>query len=208
MLGAKRKYPVFEFFHSFQGEGEFLGKSAFFIRLFGCPIRCPWCDSAGTWKSGPETEIEYVDAEKLAELAAEAKPDCVVVTGGEPTIYDLTELCEKLHAKHLRVHLETSGAFPIRGNFDWITLSPKRRKLPLAENLLQANEIKIIVDAPDAIEEWAKKIGKTNASSIWLHPEWSLSREPEILEKIAEWIRGNGAPYRAGWQIHKLFNVR
>ena len=208
MLGAKREYPVFEFFHSFQGEGEFLGRSAFFIRLFGCPIRCPWCDSAGTWKPDGAAEIEYISADELAEAAAAVNPDCVVITGGEPTIHDLTALCDALHAKRLRVHLETCGAFPIRGNIDWITLSPKRRKLPLAENWMRANEIKLIVDGPGALEEWAGKIGENKASSIWLHPEWSLSRDPEILGKIADWVCVHGAPFRAGWQLHKLFNVR
>lgn len=208
MLGAKREYAVFEVFHSFQGEGEFLGRSAFFIRLFGCPIHCPWCDSAGTWKHDEAAKVERISAESLAEKATGTKPDCVVITGGEPTIHDLNPLCDALHARGLRVHLETCGAFPIRGNVDWVTLSPKRQKLPLAENWARADEIKIIVDAPDALEEWAGKIGENTASSIWLHPEWSRSRDPEILEKIAAWICKYGAPYRAGWQLHKLFNVR
>lgn len=202
------KYSVFEMFHSFQGEGEFLGRSAFFIRLFGCPIQCPWCDSAGTWKPDGAVKIERISAEALAVAAAAAKPDCVVITGGEPTIYDLTPLCDALHAEGLRVHLETSGAFPIRGKIDWVTVSPKRQKLPLAENWARANEIKLIVDTPDALKEWAEKIGENSASSIWLHPEWSRSRDPEILGKIADWICRHGAPYRAGWQLHKLFNVR
>lgn len=204
----KFKYRVFEFFHSFQGEGEYLGRSAFFIRLFGCPIRCPWCDSSGTWQSDGAAEVKRLSAAELAEMAAEAKPDCVVITGGEPTIHDLTPLCDALHAKGLRVHLETCGAFPIRGDVDWVTLSPKRQKLPLAENWARAREIKIIVDTPDAIAEWAEKIGEHTASSIWLHPEWSRSEDPEILGKIAEWICAYGAPYRAGWQLHKLFRVR
>lgn len=204
----EHRFPVFERFHSFQGEGEYLGRSAFFIRLFGCPIQCPWCDSAGTWKPDGAAEVERVSAEALAEAAAKTKPDCVVITGGEPTVHDLNPLCDALHAKGLRVHLETCGAFPIRGNIDWVTVSPKRQRPPLAENWAKANEIKLIVDTPDAIDEWAGKIGENSATSIWLHPEWSRSRDPEILGEIADWIRTHGAPYRAGWQLHKLFNVR
>lgn len=201
-------YPVFERFHSFQGEGEFLGRSAYFIRLFGCPIRCPWCDSAGTWDGSHREAIERVDAETLADTAAAAKPDCVVITGGEPTIHDLTPLCAALHARGLRVHLETCGAFPIRGNPDWVTLSPKRQRLPLEENWARAREIKLIIDTPQAIEEWAEKLGVNTASSIWLHPEWSCATDPVILNAIATWICAHGAPYRAGWQLHKLFKVR
>lgn len=201
-------YPVFERFHSFQGEGEFLGRSAYFIRLFGCPIHCPWCDSSGTWDASQRADVEHTDAGTLADAAAATKPDCVVITGGEPTIHDLNPLCDALHARGLRVHLETCGAFPIRGNLDWITLSPKRQRLPLDENWARAQEIKLIIDTPQALEEWAEKLGKNTASSVWLHPEWSRARDPEILNRIAAWICKHGAPYRAGWQLHKLFNVR
>lgn len=202
------KFPVFERFHSFQGEGEFLGRSAYFIRLFGCPIHCPWCDSTGTWNAENAKNIEKLSAETLANDAAETHPECVVITGGEPTIHDLTPLCEALHEKKLRVHIETCGAFPIRGNPDWITLSPKRQRPPLAENWVRANEIKLIIDSPAALSEWTGKLGDNSASSVWLHPEWSLRAEPKILSAIADWVCENGAPYRAGWQLHKLFNVR
>lgn len=205
---ATSEFPIFEHFRSFQGEGEFLGRSAYFIRLFGCPIHCPWCDSAGTWDGKNAKNVEKIDAGTLADAAAKARPECVVITGGEPTIHDLTPLCNALHERNLRVHLETCGAFPIRGNPDWITLSPKRQKLPLAENWLRANEIKLIIDSPDALAEWAEKLGKNNASSVWLHPEWSRSTDPKVLSAIADWVCKNGAPYRAGWQLHKLFNVR
>ena len=212
MSGSEQIYPVFEFFHSFQGEGAHSGKSAFFIRLFGCPIRCPWCDSAGTWQSdGTGDGVRQISADALADLAAAVRPDFVVITGGEPTIHNLAPLCDALHSKKLRVHLETCGAFPIRGNIDWVTLSPKTNRLPLAENWACASELKLIITAPSDLVFWAEKISRESVvaeAPIWLHPEWSQHQNPEVLGAISAWICAHGAPYRAGWQLHKLFNVR
>lgn len=205
------KYSVFEQFHSWQGEGAHAGRSAYFIRLFGCPIRCEWCDSAGTWDGSQNTQVEQIATETLADNASAVSPDFVVITGGEPAIYDLTPLCDALHARNLRVHLETSGAFPIRGNVDWITLSPKTKRLPLAQNLTKANEIKLIITEPSDLIYWSEKITKDAVSAtspIWLHPEWSQHANPEVLGAISAWICRYGFPYRAGWQLHKLFNVR
>ena len=123
--------PIHERFHSFQGEGCHAGRAAFFIRTYGCPVHCPWCDSAGTWHPDLKPDaLNRMDVAALAEEAAAARPAFVVVTGGEPAIHDLAPLTDALRAAGLPVHLETSGAFPVRGHFDWITLSPKRWKLP------------------------------------------------------------------------------
>ncbi|MGE9296349.1 MAG: 7-carboxy-7-deazaguanine synthase QueE, partial [Puniceicoccales bacterium] len=121
-----RTYPIVEYFASFQGEGLHGGRSAFFIRTYGCPVKCPWCDSANTWHPDHRPEhIERFTVAQLTELAATARPDFVVITGGEPTVHDLRPLTDSLHAAGLRVHLETSGAFPLKGDFDWVTVSPK-----------------------------------------------------------------------------------
>ncbi|MGK0176927.1 MAG: 7-carboxy-7-deazaguanine synthase, partial [Lentimonas sp.] len=130
------KLPIHERFYSFQGEGVHAGRAAYFIRTFGCPVHCPWCDSAGTWHPDyiPK-KIARFEPEELAAEAAKTAAEFTVITGGEPTIHDLTNLTEELHAVGQKVHLETSGAFAIKGTFDWITLSPKRWKLPLAENI-------------------------------------------------------------------------
>ena len=131
------------------------------------------------------------------------------MTGGEPTIHNLTVLTEALHAVGQRVHLETSGAFSIQGTFDWITLSPKRWKLPLPENLCHANEFKLIIDQPGAIEEYIAVLNEGGVDGIdrtvWLHPEWSQHTNTELLNRITEWVKANGAPYRAGWQLHKNY---
>jgi len=203
--------PVHERFYSFQGEGFHAGRAAFFIRTFGCPVHCPWCDSAGTWHPDHVPErVERFEPEALAEEAASTKADFAVVTGGEPAIHDLSALSDALHRKGLRVHLETSGAFALRGAFDWITLSPKRWKAPLAECVSRANEFKLIVDRVDAIEEYARLLRGLGAPldgarPVWLHPEWSQRRNPQVLGAIVAWVKDHAGPFRAGWQLHKPY---
>ena len=204
-----KKLPIYETFYSWQGEGCHAGKSAFFIRLFGCPVKCPWCDSAGTWH--PDFIPEKVDKLSVHELVQQAKahnPEIVVITGGEPSIHDLSELTCALHEAGLTIHLETAGTHPIRGSFDWITLSPKVWKLPLDENLALANEFKIIVDEPGAIDHWESTLGKQLGNRpVWLNPEWLVSSEPEILAAINSKVKERRFSYRAGFQLHKLYAV-
>ena len=205
------KLPVHEQFYTFQGEGMFSGRAAYFIRTFGCPVHCPWCDSAGTWHPDyiPD-RIQRIEVLELIKNIEQTRAEIVVVTGGEPAIHDLGELCEGIHRIGRRAHLETSGAFSIRGDFDWITLSPKRWKTPLSENVQRASEFKIIVDQPNAIGEYSAMLNQVRGAPsaetpIWLHPEWSQHKNAAILDSITEWVKQHGAPYRAGWQMHKNY---
>ncbi|MDI1320367.1 MAG: 7-carboxy-7-deazaguanine synthase QueE, partial [bacterium] len=133
---ANRDLPIYETFYAWQGEGCHMGRAAFFIRTFGCPVKCPWCDSAGTWHpAGSPEKLDRVTPAQLADQAARHKAEFAVITGGEPTIHDLTELTAALRARGLPSHLETSGSFAIHGDFAWVTVSPKWAKLPLPENV-------------------------------------------------------------------------
>jgi 7-carboxy-7-deazaguanine synthase len=154
-----KKLPVHERFFTWQGEGVHLGRSAYFIRTFGCPVKCPWCDSAGTWHPDhTPKDVEKAEVDELVSAVVQSKCDFVVITGGEPTIHDLSHLTSALHQEKVLVYIETCGAFPFRGDFDWITLSPKWWKLPLAENLSKASEFKIIVEEESSIEKWVEEI--------------------------------------------------
>ncbi len=210
MSGQLKTLPVHERFHSWQGEGVHLGRSAFFIRLFGCPVHCPWCDSAGTWH--PDYVPKNVDrftADELADAALASGAKFAVITGGEPAIHDLFDLTAALKARGIDRHLETSGGFPIHGDFDWITLSPKWQKLPLMDNLPLASEFKLIVEDVDSIEKWISTIGSSfsEARPVWLHPEWSRHANPEVLETITRCVKERGDPFRAGYQMHKLYRA-
>ena len=199
--------PVYERFHSWQGEGYHMGKSAFFIRLHGCPVHCPWCDSAGTWHPDHKPQsIKRMPAHDLADEAFLACPEIVVITGGEPAIHDLIGLAYQLRSRNLPVHIETCGAYPIMGEMDWITISPKWAAPPIEENLERADEWKIIVEDEHSIAKWCEVLPLKNMDTpVWLHPEWSQSKNPMVLHSINEWVKENGFPFRAGFQLHKIF---
>jgi organic radical activating enzyme len=203
-------YPVHEMFHTFQGEGVYMGVPAFFVRLFGCPVHCNFCDSSGTWHPDHiPSNIQRLSADEIAKRAKQSGAPLVVVTGGEPTIHDLRELCGAVWDNHMAIHLETCGAFPIKGDFDWITLSPKKWKPPIQENLALAHEFKLIIEEPADIAFYSKmiKMGAHDYSHVWLHPEWSQRNNPVVLRAIVDAVKQGGGRYRAGWQIHKCFGV-
>jgi organic radical activating enzyme len=186
-------------------------------------LHCGWCDSAGTWHPDYVPDhIEKISSERLLEEATQARATRVVITGGEPCIHDLRDLVNAFHSEGIDVHLETSGAFPIRGYIDWITLSPKRAKLPLEEVVECANELKFIIEQPGDVEwfqnvvdqrGWSRKavmdeLDSPQSRSIWLHPEWSKRNDPVVLQAISDAIKNNpDKNYRAGYQLHKLYRV-
>ncbi len=203
--------PVSEYFHSWQGEGFHTGKSAFFIRTYGCPVKCSWCDSPETWH--PDHIPDKVDKKNISFLVKEAvssKCEFCVITGGEPAIHDLTSLVDSLRKENIASHIETCGAYPIKGNVDWITLSPKWNALPTEDNLFKANEIKLIVEDEKSIQKWITQLGQKSLENkvVFLNPEWSMRNEPTVLNSISNFVQENGHPYRVGFQLHKQFNVR
>jgi len=215
-------YPIHERFHTWQGEGVHMGKAAFFIRTFGCPVQCPWCDSAGTWHpTWVPKDVQRMTAAELAQEARESGAQFAVITGGEPTVYDLGPLTDALDEQLLDVHLETSGGFEIRGGFDWITLSPKKWKSPLAESVKLADEFKIIVEEPADIQHYLNLLEAfgfnwreqgwrqrpTWPRSVWLHPEWSQRDNRDVLNAISNAVKKGCGILRAGFQMHKLYRV-
>ena len=201
--------PIHECFYTWQGEGFHVGKAAYFIRTFGCPVKCPWCDSAGTWH--PDYVPEKVDKfspQELVEKAQQYPCEFVLITGGEPAIHNLKPLTAALNKAGLDSHLETSGGYEIKGDFAWITVSPKWWKMPLKENIEKADEIKIIVEDETTIERWMDEISDfINTEHVWLNPEWTQRNNAEVLKSISMTIKKYGSPFRAGYQMHKLYNV-
>lgn len=206
-----KQYPVYEHFYTWQGEGVHLGRAAFFIRLYGCPQKCFWCDSAGTWHPEYRPEkVELLSARVLSQRVAEQSPigAIVVITGGEPILFDLSALTDALHDIGRKVHLETSGIAPLRGAIDWITLSPKPFGMPpLSEVVHLSDEVKIIVhEVSDIVSGLGVLDDLPSSAVIWLHPEWSKARSGDmtVLNAITEAVKANPR-LRAGYQMHKAY---
>ena len=128
-----------ESFYTLQGEGYHQGKAAFFIRLGGCDVGCVWCDVKDSWEANkhPSKTIETIVGE-----AQKYPGRLVVITGGEPLMHDCSELTKALQRAGFQTNIETSGAHPLSGQWDWICLSPKKFKEPLPAILPLANELK------------------------------------------------------------------
>lgn len=194
--------PTVETFHSVQGEGVWTGTNAFFIRLAGCDVGCPWCDTKHSWS------MRRHPVRSIAELAREAKsvnPAIVVITGGEPLMHNLEPLTSELRKLGLRVHLETSGAHPLSGTFDWITFSPKRSKLPHPSIYGTVSELKVVIaDATDF--EWAEAQAAqvpTEAVKL-LQAEWNT---PDSQNLVFEYVLQH-SEWRVSVQTHKFIHVR
>ncbi|MCG8365580.1 MAG: 7-carboxy-7-deazaguanine synthase QueE [Pseudanabaenales cyanobacterium] len=194
--------PIVETFHSIQGEGAWTGTNAFFIRLAGCDVGCPWCDTKHSWNPKRHPQRNLGD---LVAAAKAANPHIVVITGGEPLMHDLSALTEQLKAAGLQVHLETSGSHSFSGAFDWITFSPKRFKPPHSSIYSQVSELKVVI-ADESDLEWAEQQAAKLSPSVvkLLQPEWGTPSSRAIVFsyvlKHSEW--------RISLQTHKFLGVQ
>jgi organic radical activating enzyme len=193
--------PVVETFHSIQGEGFWTGTNAFFIRLAGCDVGCPWCDTKHSWSDRHPLRT----VESLVEEAHAAKPAIVVVTGGEPLMHDLTELTEDLCGLlGLPVHLETSGTHPHNGSFEWVTLSPKSHRLPLDRIYSYVDELKVVISKPSDLD-WAEtEATKAPQARRSLQPEWS---SPDSYQLVHQYVLSH-PEWRISLQTHKYTNIQ
>jgi organic radical activating enzyme len=195
-------FSVVETFHSVQGEGAWMGSNAFFIRLGGCDVGCPWCDTKESWYAPRHPQRSLSDL--VAEVAA-VSPAIAIITGGEPLLHDLTDLSYALRNQGWRVHLETSGAHPFSGEFDWVTCSPKRFKPPHASVYSHINELKIVVtDREDLVWAEQQECAVPATALKYLQPEWgTLSSQALVVEYILQ-----HPAWRMSLQTHKYLGVR
>lgn len=194
--------PLFSEFYTIQGEGHYVGKPAYFIRLGGCDIGCHWCDTKATWNADFYT---MVDIQAIAKNALASKAKAVVVTGGEPSLYNLHPLCNELHENKIQTFIETAGTNPITGKWHWICLSPKKQKPPLTQWCKAANELKVIIFSDDDFA-WAEKNTKlvNEHCLLYLQPEWSNYKK--LLPKIIEYVKNN-PKWSISIQAHKFMNI-
>ena len=201
-FNVNEEIPVMESFYTIQGEGYHSGRAAYFIRTAGCDVGCVWCDVKESWDVAP-SQLKPI-AEIIEEVKA-SKTNFVVITGGEPTMYDLGPLTKALKAIGMEIAIETSGAYPMSGEFDWICLSPKKFKNPLEENYERADELKMIIFNQHDFKwstELAKKVKPT--CKLFLQPEWE--KEEQMLPFIIDYVKTN-IEWKISLQTHKYLNI-
>jgi 7-carboxy-7-deazaguanine synthase len=196
------EFPVMEHFYTLQGEGFHQGRAAYFIRLGGCDVGCVWCDVKDSWDAAkhPKHDIEYLIS-NIEKTAAKL----IVITGGEPLMHNLDALTEALQSKGFETNIETSGAHPLSGSWDWICLSPKKFKAPLPGILPFANELKVVVFNKsdfDWAEEYAQQVNPN--CKLYLQPEWG--KAAVVTPLIIDYIKAN-PKWELSLQIHKYINV-
>ena len=200
-LSQGLRLPVMESFYTIQGEGFYKGSAAYFIRIAGCDVGCHWCDVKESWDSDLHPMYSVKEIVEIAKKHSEM----VVITGGEPLMWDMNPLTKLLKENNLKIHIETSGSNKLTGFWDWICLSPKRRKSPKAEVYEKANELKIIVFNKHDLkyaEEQAKKVSKK--CILYLQPEWD--KRDEMIPIIVDYVMMN-TQWKISLQTHKYLNI-
>lgn len=221
--------PVNEIFNTIQGEGFWTGMPAVFVRLQGCEVGCPWCDTKHTWETGPLLQVPFwemlskggdgaqyarADVSTIMEQIAKRKPGHVVITGGEPCKYDLTRLTTAIFEIGKFAQIETSGTQDIRAHRDtWITVSPKVG-MPggfkvLPDAMWMARELKMPVgkqsdiDELDGLLRGLKKGGAPLPFEVWLQPLSTSEKATALCVQVAT-ERG----WRVSLQTHKFVGLR
>jgi len=194
--------PIMEYFYTIQGEGFYSGRAAFFIRTAGCDVGCVWCDVKESWKA-EDHPLTFLDF--LVEQVKESGTNLVVITGGEPAMYDLTTITKKLKAIEVEIAIETSGCYLLIGKIDWYCFSPKKFKAPVEEAYLKATELKVVISHPSDFE-WAESHAlKINSNcKLYLQPEWS--KQERFLPEIIEYVKKH-PKWRISLQTHKYMDI-
>lgn len=193
--------PLMEAFYTLQGEGYHKGSAAYFIRIGGCDVGCHWCDVKESWdaEKHPPTQIDQIVEE------AQKYSDTIVITGGEPLMWNMQPLTTALQAVGMKIHIETSGAYPITGEWDWFCLSPKKNKLPTEDAVARANELKVIVYNKDDLrfaEAQSKKVSKD--CILYIQPEWS--KRDKVMPLMVDYVLAN-PKWKISLQTHKYLNI-
>jgi organic radical activating enzyme len=194
--------PLMEVSYTIQGEGYHQGKAAVFIRLAGCDVGCHWCDVKESWNAEAFPAVRISD---IVDGAKHFESDIAVVTGGEPLMYDLVELTHQLKAAGFKRHIETSGAYPLSGEWDWICLSPKKFKQSIAPMYTKADELKVIIYNKSDFQ-WAESL-KTKvktACKLYLQPEWEQS--DKMLPLMVDYVKHH-PEWEISLQVHKFMNI-
>jgi organic radical activating enzyme len=194
--------PLMEHFCTLQGEGRYTGHASYFIRLGGCDVGCVWCDVKESWDA---SKHPMVPVETIVDWVVASGVKIAVITGGEPLMHDLGLLTSLLKQKGIRTHIETSGAHPMSGSWDWVCLSPKKFKAPLPEIMMQADELKVVIFHPSDFD-WAESHAALVRPDckLYLQPEWDKSAI--MTPQIISYIKAH-PQWELSLQLHKYINV-
>ncbi len=200
-IDSGKMLPLMEEFYTIQGEGFHSGKAAYFIRIGGCDVGCHWCDVKESWNADLHPATESLKIIKNVKKNA----DTVVITGGEPLMWNMDFITKELHKEGIKIHIETSGAYPLSGIWDWICLSPKKTKLPLPNIYTKAHELKIIIYNKNDFKFAEEQAEKVNLNcELFLQPEWS-NRE-KMTPQIVDYVMQN-PKWKISLQTHKYLNI-
>ncbi len=197
-----KKLPLIQEFYTIQGEGYHTGKAAYFIRIGGCDIGCRWCDTKISW----DLDIHSLaNTDDIIEKVKQSEAKSIVVTGGEPSTYDLSYLSEKAKENNIETFIETAGVNELTGKWDWICLSPKKQKPPVASVFKNADELKVIIFNVEDFD-WAEECSKMVSGNckLYLQPEWS--RKDVNTAKIVNYIKSN-PKWSLSVQLHKYLFI-
>ncbi len=196
-----RELPLMEEFYTIQGEGFHKGTAAYFIRLGGCDVGCHWCDVKESWEAAqhPVTSVNQI-SEKASRYS-----NIAIITGGEPLTWNLDLLTKALKEKGVRTHIETSGAYPMSGIWDWVCLSPKKFKLPTDDVYARTNELKVVIFNKSDFKFAEEQAQKVNEDCVlYLQPEWS--KREKMIPLIVDYVMKN-PKWKVSLQIHKYLNI-
>jgi organic radical activating enzyme len=196
-----KNLPIMEHFLSLQGEGFHTGLASYFIRVGGCDVGCHWCDVKESWN--PELHPLLKVDDIIKNIPNHIKT--IVLTGGEPTLYNLSYITEKLHLLGKQIHLETSGTGNLTGKIDWICLSPKKNELPKQEAYNKADELKVIIQNKSDFKFAEQQVNKVSKNChLFLQPEWS--QRNKMIPLIIAYIEQN-PKWKISLQTHKYIDI-
>lgn len=194
--------PIMEDFYTIQGEGFHSGTPAYFIRLGGCDVGCHWCDVKESWDAEAHP---LCTLDSITEKVKLSGSPLAIITGGEPLMYDMGPLCKALKVAGIKTNIETSGAYELSGEWDWICLSPKRRKEATNSVCEKANELKVVIFRERDLEWAEEQAKKVNVDCrLYLQPEWS--KEKEMLPVIIDYAKKN-PKWSISLQTHKYMDI-
>lgn len=195
-------YPVMEHFYTLQGEGKYTGNASYFIRLGGCDVGCVWCDVKESWDAAIHPKMSVSE---LIDTIATFPVKHIVITGGEPAMYDLNPLVNSLKENGYYVAIETSGAHPLQGQVDWYTFSPKKFKEPVEEAYSKASELKVVIYHKSDFD-WALDHAQKVHSDclLFIQPEWS--KQERLLPDIIAFVKEH-PNWKLSLQTHKYLNI-